>query len=355
MVPWRLTELQRQNKYEGGAAVPNIWKRCLVQQPRLFERFLTIEKGKNMEKKIVDVIIPVYKPDEKWKKLIEKLNVQTYPVHKILVMNTGKENWKPEYESWSSKMEVRHVTPESYDHGGTRDQAAQMSQADFLLFMTQDAVPEDEYLVEKLVNALEQQEDVKAAYARQLPAPDCRLVEQYTRAFNYPEQSRVKRKKDLPQLGIKTYFCSNVCAMYERETYMEQGGFVKKTIFNEDMIFAGKLIQSGWGVAYAADARVIHSHNYSALQQFHRNFDLAVSQADHPEVFANLRSEGEGIRLVKNTASWLCRQGKPWLVPGLIWNSGWKYLGYLLGKRYRHLPGWFIGLCTSQKKYWEKQ
>ena len=77
------------------------------------------------------------------------------------------------------------------------------------------------------------------------------------------------------------------------------------------MIFAGELIQKGYGVAYAAEAKVVHSHNYSAIQQFHRNFDLAVSQADHPEVFAGIRSEGEGIRLVKKTAGWLCRQGKP--------------------------------------------
>lgn len=179
-------------------------------------------------------------------------------------------------------------------------------------------------------------------------------MERYTREFNYPEQSCIKRQSDLEKMGIKTYFCSNVCAMYRRDIYLELGGFVKKTIFNEDMIFAGKLIQSGWAIAYASQARVIHSHNYSALQQFHRNFDLAVSQADHPEVFEGVRSEGEGIRLVKKTAGWLWGQGKPWLVLNLIWNSGWKYLGYLLGKRYKHLPGWMIRVCTSQKKYWEK-
>lgn len=285
-----------------------------------------------MEKKTVDVIIPVYKPGKEWKKLIKMLNGQTYPVQTIRVMNTGEKNWDPACEIWTDRMEVCHVTQENFDHGGTRDQAARLSGADYLLFMTQDAVPENKYLVEELVRALEQGEDVRAAYARQLPAEDCRLAEQFTRQFNYPPQSRVKRKEDLPTLGIKAFFCSNVCAIYERKTYLALGGFVKKTIFNEDMIFAGKLIQEGYAVAYAADARVIHSHNYSAIQQFHRNFDLAVSQADHPEVFAGVRSEGEGIRLVKTTAAWLIRRKKPWLVIGLIWNSGWKYLGYLLGK-----------------------
>lgn len=308
-----------------------------------------------MNHKTVDVIIPVYKPGKEWEKQIYLLEKQTYPVRFIRVMNTGKENWDPLYENRSSKMQVTHVTEKEFDHGGTRDQAARMSDADYLLFMTQDAIPEGTDLVEKLVNAMEQEEDIRVAYARQLPAEGCGLAEQYTRKFNYPPVNCVKRKKDLPKLGIKTYFCSNVCAMYDRKTYLELGGFVKKTIFNEDMIFAGNLIKYGYAIAYAADAKVVHSHNYTFMQQFHRNFDLAVSQADHPEIFAGVRSEGEGIRLVKKTALWLCRQGKPWLVVGLIWNSGWKYLGYLLGKRYRRLPEKVVLLCTMNKKYWKME
>ncbi|NCB91605.1 MAG: glycosyltransferase [Clostridia bacterium] len=305
-----------------------------------------------MNKKTVDVIIPAYKPGEEWKKLIKGIENQTYPVQCIRVMNTGKENWRSSYEIRPDKMEIHHVTREEFDHGGTRDKAARMSKSDYILFMTQDAVPENDRMIEKLVEAIEKEDDIRAAYARQLPARGCRLAEQYTRQFNYPGKSRVKRMSDLPELGIKTYFCSNVCAMYDRETFLLLGGFVKKTIFNEDMIFAGNLIQKGYAVAYAADARVIHSHNYTAMQQFHRNFDLAVSQADHPEIFANVKSEGEGIRLVKKTAGWLCRQGKPWLVISLAWNSGWRYLGYLLGKRYRHLPGWLIRFATMNDKYW---
>ena len=103
-------------------------------------------------------------------------------------------------------------------------------------------VPADVYLVEKLVSAFEK-EKVAAAYARQLPDKDCDIIERYTRSFNYPKESSVKTKADLDRLGIKTFFCSNVCAMYRRSIYEKLGGFVKHTIFNEDMIFAGKLIQ----------------------------------------------------------------------------------------------------------------
>ena len=50
------------------------------------------------------------------------------------------------------------------------------------------------------------------------------------RNFNYPEQSKIKTKADLETLGIKTFFCSNVCAAYNRKIFDELGGFVKHTI-----------------------------------------------------------------------------------------------------------------------------
>ncbi len=68
-------------------------------------------------------------------------------------------------------------------------------------------------------------------------------VEAYTRIFNYPKESRIKSKEDLPKLGIKTFFCSNVCAAYRKSEYNALGGFPLHTIFNEDMIFASHLLK----------------------------------------------------------------------------------------------------------------
>ena len=125
------------------------------------------------------------------------------------------------------------------------------------------------------------------------------LIERYTRAFNYPDKSRLKGKADLDELGIKTFFCSNVCAAYRKRLIYEDGRIYYAYIFNEDMIYAGKIVLKGYLVAYQADARVFHSHNYGNVEQFKRNFDLAVSQADHPEIFGTVKSEKEGICLVK--------------------------------------------------------
>ena len=306
----------------------------------------------------VDVIIPVYGPGNRLLELFDRLGRQTVPVDRLIIMNTEKYLW----DKWTETLEpgrlpenlsVYHVTKEEFDHGATRDAGIGHSDADVCVCMTHDALPADTNLIKALTDALFSGDDIAVAYARQLPATDCNIIECHTRDFNYPDKSRVKRLSDLDTLGIKTYFCSNVCAAYKREIYMELGGFIRKTIFNEDMIFAAKAMKNGYAVCYAADARVIHSHNYTAVEQFHRNFDLAISQADHPDVFSGIRSEGEGIRMVKDTARWLVKTGHAYLVPKLVVDSGFKYMGYLAGKRYKKLPKALVVKLSMNRNYWK--
>ena len=310
-----------------------------------------------MDKKRIEVIIPTYKPGNQLEELLGRLEKQTLLPDRIHIVDTRSGDF-PEGLETAERLEesgvplkVTHIEKENFDHGGTRAMAADMSSADILVFMTQDALPANPYLLQNLCKAFEG-EKIGAAYARQLSKKDCRLLERYTRSFNYPKESKVKSQEDLPKLGIKTYFCSNVCAAYRKDVYDSLGGFEERTIFNEDMILAGKIIQSGYRIAYAADAEVFHSHNYSCKQQFKRNFDLAVSQAEHPEIFEEIRSENEGIRLVKTTAGYLFKIRKPWLLSSLFFQSASKYLGYRMGKRYQKLPKWLIRKCTMNREYW---
>ena len=141
--------------------------------------------------KTVDVIIPVHHPDAKFQKILNRLNRQTYQVSRIIVVNTDRESYPAAKITPPANMELYHVQKEDFDHGGTRDMAAHLSEADYLLFMTQDAIPADPYLVERLVGAFEEP-GTAAAFARQLPRSTDTRTEQYTRAFNYPAKSRRK-------------------------------------------------------------------------------------------------------------------------------------------------------------------
>lgn len=233
----------------------------------------------------VDIIIPAYRPGKEFENLLDSLSTQNYPVEKILVMNTEEKFWNTAWEKKFPKVDVVHLKKADFDHGGTRCRGARLSDSDIMVFMTQDAVPADRNLIGNLIRPLQANSKVGAAYARQLAREDCAYLEKYTRRFNYPETSSIKWEKDTGTYGIKTYFCSNVCAAYRKETYLELGGFPYPVIFNEDLIFAAGAVRSGWKIIYKADARVIHSHEYTYRELIRRNFDQGVSQACHPEIF----------------------------------------------------------------------
>jgi rhamnosyltransferase len=303
----------------------------------------------------IDVIIPTYHSDEKLSRLLQMLCNQTIKPNRVILLHTqdypGEEQPLPDVEELD--ITVVPIDKADFDHGGTRKYGASLSTSKILMFMTQDAVPYDKYLIEKLVEPYEDPL-VAATYARQLADDKTDLMEGYIRNFNYPKHGRVKSLKDLDTLGIKTFFCSDVCATYRKAVYEKLGGFVDKTIFNEDMIMAAGMIRDGYRIAYTAEAMVIHSHSYSYLQQFTRNFDLGVSHNQYREVFQGIKSESEGIKMVKSTAEYLIKKKKYLLLPDLILNSGFKFIGYRLGRSYDSLPKQLVKHFSMNKAYWNK-
>ena len=300
----------------------------------------------------IDVIIPTYRPDEKLDRNLAMLKKQTVQPHKILLVNTEESLFHSKVFSSLPQGEIIHISKKDFDHGGTRNMAAANCDGDIILLLTQDAIPADKYLIERLIEPF-QDEEVCAAYGRQMADWKDNPVEAYTRIFNYPRESRIKSKDDLPELGIKTFFCSNVCAAYRKSVYDALGGFPLHTIFNEDMIYASRLIEAGKKIAYVSEAKVWHWHNYSAREQLKRNFDLAVSQVDAGGLFDQVKSESEGVRLVKNTMLYFIRKRRFHWLPYIFIQNAAKYIGYKLGRNYRKLPGVLIQRISLNPTYWE--
>lgn len=303
------------------------------------------------ESPVIDVVIPVYKPGEEFLTVLERLLSQKVQISKIILINTEKRYFEEKYR-FDSRIMVKHISKKEFDHAKTRDMGLKLSNADYVLFMTQDAIPCDDKLTQELLLGFNCDKKVAVSYARQLPKKDCKPEEVFTRNFNYPKNSRVKGQENLEELGIKLFFCSDVCAMYDREVYLSNGGFEGRAIFNEDMVYAAKVIFDGLYISYCANAKVLHSHNYTAREQFRRNFDLGVSQALHPEVFLRVKSESEGVKMVKSTAKYLLKTGKWYRLFYLIWVSAFKYMGYKKGLNYKKYSRKKILKYTMNPGFW---
>ncbi len=318
---------------------------------------------------IIDVIIPVYRPDNKFDRLIKMLYDQLLLPHAVILVITksGEEDEVAKLEERVRKAaagtrgekRVALITDcmskKEFNHGKARNRGAALSKADYMILMTQDAVPKDDELVRKLLAAFGRYENVGAVYARQVASKEAPELVRMTQQFNYPKKEQVKNKGMYGKLGIKTIFCSNVCCMYNRKVFDLLGGFYDPAIFNEDMIYARGEIDAGYQIVYAAEAKVEHWHSYSLWKQFQRNFDLAVSQAEHPEVFADLSSQSEGNRMVRVVLGKLLRKKKYGQMVKYVCISGAKFLGYKAGYNYRDLSPKMVKICSMTPGYFEEK
>ena len=313
----------------------------------------------------IDVIIPTYRPDRRLTEILEALAAQKRPVRTIRIINTEQPGFDAylagegmDGETFASRfpaVRVMHIRREEFDHGGTRAMGmALCADADYVLMMTQDALPADDMLTETMAAALEADPQLATVSARQLAGDGAPEAEKATRLFNYPDAPSRRTQADHARLGIKTYFCPDVCAMYRRALYEEVGGFPAPAIFNEDMVYTGRALQAGYATLYEPAARVIHWHSFSARQQLHRNFDLGVSQADHPEIFSASSSESEGRKYVSAVFVHLRRTGRRREIPGFAMRCAARLIGYKLGKNYRRLPKRLILLLTGDRLYWKR-
>ena len=314
----------------------------------------------------IQVIIPVYKPDVKLIKIIEKLRKQTVKPAGINLVWSKADHEEDAVMSRIKRecgdIRILEIPVREFDHGGTRRRAVRNTPCDIFVMMTQDAVPKNDMLIENLTAPLISQMTertpngtvIACVYGRQLPGRDSSPYEKLSRLHNYSELSRTKTGEDIKKLGIKAFFCSDVCCAYRRDIYEECGGFVRSTVFNEDMIMARRFLDKGYAVRYEATAAVIHSHDYSAMEQLRRNFDLGASQAMFPDVFGGISSESEGIKFAVSSIKLLIKKGRPLLVPGFCIQCFFKLVGYRLGKKYASLPNAVIMKLASNKNYWKQ-
>ena len=285
-----------------------------------------------MSEKRISVIIPTLNGAEYIVNLIDKFNSQTIRPDEIVVIDSESDDNTVELCRNYDNVRVIEILRKDFDHGGTRDMALRTCDSDFVLFTTQDAVPNNEFYIENLLKPFDDS-GVAIASGRQLARADAWPMEKLVREFNYPAVSHIRSKADLPQYGIKTYFFSDVCSAYRKDIYEQLGGFEIPVSTNEDMFFAAKAIENGYKVAYAAEAEVIHSHNFSLKEQYKRNAVIGAELEKHKELLNGVSADSEGMKLVKYVSLKLLKKGRIFQFIRFGFDCCARKLGNAVGKR----------------------
>ena len=284
------------------------------------------------ENEVISLIIPTRNAGKEIEVLLNRIQMQTCIPDEIIIVDSSSTDQTVSICCQYPNVKVLTIDQNEFDHGKTRDMAIRTCCGDIVIMMTQDAIPKDAYLVENLIRPLENL-SVVAVTGRQLAKTDASPMEKLIREFNYPPYGHIRSKDDVEKLGIKAFFFSDVCAAYRKEIYLQLGGFECPITTNEDMFYAAKVLQSGYKIAYASDAVVYHSHNFSLKEQYQRNYIQGYEIEKHKELLENVKLEGEGIKLVVYVIKGLFRRGKVFSIVRFGFDCCARMLGNKMGKR----------------------
>jgi rhamnosyltransferase len=302
----------------------------------------------------ISVVIPTLNAGPYLSALLPALARQGLAPEQFLVVDSESDDATcDEFRRFGAT--VVGIERRTFNHGGTRQFAVDLRpEADIVVMMTQDAIPQGDDTIARLVNAFTDP-GVGMAYGRQLPRPTARGIERHARLVNYPPRSEIRELEDRARFGVKTVFCSDSFAAYRVTALAAVGGFPLDAFFAEDQLVAGQMLMEKWQIAYCGDAEVIHSHGYTVAEEFRRYFDVGVFHGRNRWLIDTFGTpEGEGLRFIRSELTYLALHD-PMLLLSAIVRTFAKYAGYKMGSREATLSNRWKQRLSMQPFYWRRQ
>jgi len=177
-------------------------------------------------------------------------------------------------------VRVINIPPKKFNHGATRNLAVENAHPDseFIVFLSQDAQPRDEYWLSNLLFPLQQDLKIAGTFSRHVPRPGSSpsLIRQLTTRWQTGgEQPLLKElPEDLEEYERNKFYYiyfSNTSSAIRKDVWLEHP--FNPVNFAEDVEWADRVLRAGYKIVFEPTSVVIHSHDYSTIEQFRQNVD----------------------------------------------------------------------------------
>ena len=201
--------------------------------------------------------------------------------HELLVCDSGSRDGSAELAR-SHGARVIEIQPSEFSHGGTRNLLVREARGERVALLTQDAEPAGKRWLEQLLGGFELGEDMGIVYGPYRPRPNVSAavrveLESWFASLSPDGSPTVERlsegERALPAvelIGRRGFFTdANACVArraWERVPFRE-------VPYAEDRVLAIDMLRAGYAKAFVPGAAVLHSHEYTMLEQLRRCFD----------------------------------------------------------------------------------
>jgi len=222
------------------------------------------------------IIIPTKNGGERFERTLRAIFANTLSGgFEVIVIDSGSTDGTLNAAK-GYPVKLYEIPPKEFGHGKVRNHGARLSNGEFLVFLSQDAIPASNNWLHSLTSTLDNDTDIAGVYGRQLPDGE-NPMETFFLLNRYGEKYEVKTLK--PGSGnpsLRDIFFSNVNSAIRRSVW-DDIQLNESINMSEDQEWSKRALLAGHSIAYNPDATVYHSHNYDIASIFKRNYESGYS------------------------------------------------------------------------------
>jgi rhamnosyltransferase len=191
--------------------------------------------------------------------------------YEVIVIDSGSTDGSLEI-SRAFPLRLIEIPPSEFNYGSTKNFSLRHAGGEFVVFVSQDAIPADTAWLRELVEPMTGDPGIAAVYSRQLEHEPCNLFERFMLRTAYGEKPILWDDYD----ACAGMSFSNASSALRR-SLLEEVPFLKVP-FAEDRVWAVEMIRRGGSILYNPASRVIHSHDLSVRQFYSRSLKNAITK-----------------------------------------------------------------------------
>jgi rhamnosyltransferase len=203
--------------------------------------------------------------------------------YEVLLIDSGSTDGTLAIAAEYPEVRLHQIPNSEFGHGRTRNLAAELSKAEYMVYLTHDAVPAHEYWLAEMLRPFDLSPKVACVLGKQIPRPDCcptvkRDIINVFASFG-PDHFTVLAQAN-PNIASQAAqdaisFFSDVNSAVRRDLLVGEIPY-RDLNYAEDQALGRDVIRAGLIKAYAPLGSVIHSHSYPPFKYLRRMYDEMV-------------------------------------------------------------------------------
>jgi glycosyltransferase involved in cell wall biosynthesis len=266
------------------------------------------------------IVVPTYNAGAILKQVLDAIEGQQapWPFQCIFIDSGSSDQTWEELNDFALRHEhvsLHQIENDNFQHGHTRNQGVAWSDAEFVAFITQDAIPANHDWLYNLVTALEHNPKAAGAFGRHIA---------HDRADRFERDELIDHFRGFDQFPVALSLASNQALVKSNDQgwrkvlhfYSDNNSCLRKAAwtdtplpcvpYGEDQLWAEMIIRRGYEKLYVKDAVVKHSHRYTTHETYERSkteadfFATCFNYRFHPtplEMYAGIAAESKQAML----------------------------------------------------------